>query len=68
MFNRKPKCQHHWELIKEVMMPSGYEQVGKELAGKATHIDHYMFQKTLVLTFTCKKCGELRIDKTVNPK
>lgn len=64
------KVKHDWELIDTQIMPSAHEQLitggsgVKQLNGNIIP----MFQKCLVQTFKCKLTGEIRIERTYNPK
>jgi hypothetical protein len=60
MFHR-----HNFELIDKTVMPSAFEQL--EAAGqslkRAAGITGEFFEKKVVLTFRCMKCGKLKIEE-----
>jgi len=53
------------ELERQAILPSAYE-VGKEWFLNARNIEMtpHPFVQTLVITFSCQRCGKLKIDKT----
>lgn len=59
-------CSHEWELLDKTIMESeAFKLVSAGYTIKESSPE--ALQSTLVLSFSCKKCGELKIDKTVNP-
>lgn len=57
-------CKHDWEVEKEIILPSAYEQLqkGGQTMKSCRNIDY--FTKTLVIYIKCKKCSKLKV-KTV---
>lgn len=63
------RCVHQWDVLDKTVLPSAYEQMANDntvvenlhSSGSATRA---LFQKVVVLTLTCPKCGRLRIKRT----
>ena len=64
------RCVHQWDVLDKTVLPSGYEQmtcgdrVLEKLKGGTPDVLQAMFQKVVVLTLTCSKCGVLRVERT----
>jgi len=64
------RCVHQWDIVDKTVLPSGYEQmtagnrVLDEVKGMTTDLTQALFQKVVVLTLTCPKCGRLRVERT----
>lgn len=59
-------CVHDWKVVDKTILPSAAEQVARfnfDGIGDVCEV----FRKAVVLTLKCDKCGELRVERTVNP-
>jgi hypothetical protein len=59
-------CKHKYIVLDKTILPSLIEQLGKGTLN-IERMTPDMYQKCLVLTLQCEKCGYLKIDKTYNP-
>ncbi len=60
-------CKHEWKVLDKTILPSAYEQLGEKATGIGT-MPVWVFQKKVVLTTTCSKCGKMVKLIETNPK
>lgn len=59
-----------WDVLDKTVLPSAYEQmtsgnrVVDKLSSGGMSATRTLFQKVVVLTLTCPKCGRLRVKRT----
>lgn len=64
------RCVHQWDVVDKTVLPSAFEQmtygdrVLEKMRGVTKHTMQTLFQKVVVLTLTCPKCGVLRVERT----
>lgn len=63
------RCAHQWDVLDKMVLPSAYEQMSENRAVEKLHVGggretERLFQKVVVLTVTCPKCGRLRVERT----
>lgn len=65
------RCDHEWQIVKNVTLPSAYEQMATAEARfkfegpPGTYRD--LYGKKYILVLVCKRCGKLDKTVEVNP-
>ena len=66
-------CDHKWQVLDKTVIPSKMEVMGKNMRsfaginGSAFPLDFDTLAKeTVVITFSCERCGKLKIVKETN--
>lgn len=61
-------CKHDWKVLDKTVLESAWEQMAKGMT-KCGHGEMPLdgFQKKVVITLTCTKCGELHVVSEANP-
>ena len=61
------KCAHDWLKVSETVLPSGLEQLLATKQVSEVSVSSYLVQKSHIVVLTCKKCGKVHKEVTVNP-
>ena len=55
-------CSHDWEKKSETILESGFEQTARlSKKFKMASCGPAFFDKTVVITFQCRKCSEMKV-------
>ena len=59
-------CKHDWKLLDKTVIPSKIQVLksaeGGEIRGMAFPLDlNDMSQQKVIITFTCSKCGKMKV-------